>query len=438
MANYTPIIGLEVHIEQNTESKMFCGCSASHFLVEPNTNTCPVCLGLPGALPFANEKAIENTIKFGLAFGCTIAPFSKFDRKHYFYPDLPKAFQTSQYDLPFCTNGTFENIHIRRIHLEEDTAKLQHTTLEGKKVSLVDFNRSGVPLIEMVTEPDFHDAESVDSFLKSIQLIVRYLGISTADMEKGSMRLEANISVTDKAAPFTELPNYKVELKNINSFRFLKKALEAEITRQTEALEKSEQLVQETRGFDEKSGETRSQRIKEEASDYRYFPEPDLPPILITKENVATIQSNLPELPQAKRERFAKEYGLSKEFIEVLVSDVDRAHYFETAIEEGTKHGLSAKFIANAMVNLKLDTDRDPATLIKKLYEETKVEYATHEEMKEAIHSVFVSNEEAVTKYKNGKVEIIGFLIGQTQKQLKGKGDPKVLPQLITTLLQEK
>ena len=333
--------------------------------------------------------------------------------------------------------GTFGNIHIRRIHLEEDTAKLQHTTLEGENVSLVDFNRSGVPLIEMVTEPDFHDAQSVDEFLKAVQLVVRYLGISTADMEKGSMRLEANISITEKH-DLTDLPNYKVELKNINSFRFLKKALEAEISRQTEALENGETLIQETRGFDEKHGKTVSQRIKEEASDYRYFPEPDLPPIQLTEEDIQTIKSTLPELPNAKRARFETEYSLSREFIEVLVTDVERARYFEEAVVEGKKHGLSPKFVANAMVNLKLDTDKSPTELIKKLYEETKVEYAGTKDMESAIHAVFVKNEEAVQKYKDGKVEILGFLIGQTQKELKGKGDPKVLPQLITSLLQEK
>ncbi len=438
MATYTPIIGLEVHIEQNTKTKMFCGCSAEHFLVTPNTNTCPVCLGLPGALPYANENAIENTIKLGLAFGCEISKFSKFDRKHYFYPDLPKAFQTSQYDLPFCTTGAFGDIRITRIHLEEDTAKLQHTTLNGEKVSLVDFNRSGVPLIEMVTEPDFHDAQSVDEFLKQVQLIVRYLGISTADMEKGSMRLEANISVTDKQAPFTELPNYKVELKNINSFRFLKKALEAEIARQTEALENGEKLIQETRGFDEKTGITRSQRIKETSSDYRYFPEPDLPPIIITENDISSLRMQIPELPEAKRKRFASEYDLSREFVEVLVNDLDRAKYFETAVEEAKKVQLTPKFIANAMVNLKFDENRLPAELIVKLYEETKVEYASHEEAEAAIHKVFMGNIDAVEKYKNGKVEIIGFLIGQTQRELKGKGDPKVLPGLITSLLQKK
>lgn len=440
MSTYTPIIGLEVHIEQNTETKMFCSCPAHFFGKEPNTQTCPVCLGLPGALPYANQKAIENTIQLGLAFGCSIAEFSKFDRKHYFYPDLPKSYQISQYDLPFCSNGEFsapegQTIRIRRIHLEEDTAKLQHANESGKKVSYIDFNRSGVPLIEMVTEPDFHDAESVDAFLKEVQLVVRALGISTADMEKGSMRLEANISVTqDVTGP---LPSYKVELKNINSFKFLKKALEAEVKRQTEALEKGETLIQETRGFNELTGKTFSQRVKEEASDYRYFPEPDIPPITLTKKDIETIKNQLPELPQARRTRFKEEYGLSREFTEVLVSDVARATYFDEAVKLGAKVSLAPKQIADAMVNLKMDKDLAAGALVTKLHELTSVEYATHEETTKAVEAVMHENEEVVAKYRSGKTETLGFLIGQTQRKLKGAADPKALPHLIVEKLQQ-
>jgi aspartyl-tRNA(Asn)/glutamyl-tRNA(Gln) amidotransferase subunit B len=479
---YIPVIGLEVHVELSTKSKMFCGCPADPFGKQPNTQVCPVCLGLPGALPIANKVAILDTIKMGHAFKCTIANFSKFDRKHYFYPDLPKAYQISQYDMPLCTNGLYmlnvsfprhagldpvsasdigtgqrqiadqarndgdtQPIRIRRIHLEEDTGKLVHEKLDGKRVSLIDFNRSSVPLMEMVTEPDFHDTESISEFLREVQLVVRYLEISTADMEKGSMRLEANVSmygeeINDENIGLSkfELPDYKVELKNINSFKFLEKAIKAELKRQEDLLEKGEKIPQETRGYDEVHDETFSQRSKEDAKDYRYFPEPDLPPMRFTDEEIESIKSELPELPSSKRERFVKEWGLSSQYIETLLSDKVRGEYFEEAVAEGLKHNVSAKTIADLIVNKSLDKDYpEPEGLVKKIVELTKRSYAEPEAVKLAVEQVVQEQTKPVTDYKNGNANVVGFLIGQVQKILKGQGEPKLIQELLLKELQK-
>ncbi|MFA4941219.1 MAG: Asp-tRNA(Asn)/Glu-tRNA(Gln) amidotransferase subunit GatB, partial [Patescibacteria group bacterium] len=344
---YDAIIGLEIHAELKTKSKMFCSCDNDSLGKAPNTTVCPICLGHPGTLPVPNKQAIEWTILAGLALHCHINELSKFDRKNYFYPDLPKGYQISQYDLPFCYDGYLEingkDIKITRIHLEEDTAKSSHPS--GKNYTLIDFNRSGTPLIEMVTEPVIKDAGEAKKFCQTYQQILRYLDISNADMEKGEMRCEANVSVQEKGKWKYEgdckiIPigkyklNPKVELKNINSFRAIEKAIDYEIKRQIEALKDNEKLVQETRGWDENKGKTVSQRIKETSADYRYFPEPDIPPFKIDGQWIEKIKAGLIELPPEKKKRFQTEYNFDEATAEILVSDKNLAGYAEKVISE--------------------------------------------------------------------------------------------------------
>lgn len=438
MKNYVPVIGLEVHIELLTKSKLFCGCPANHFGIKPNTHVCPVCLGLPGALPYPNRQAVDFVIKFGLAVGCKINLFSKFDRKHYFYPDLPKGYQISQYDIPICTNGEFEGKKIRRIHLEEDTGKLVHQTVAGEKVSLIDYNRSSVPLMEIVTEPEFHDIQSIVFFLKEVQLVARYLGVSNADMEKGSMRLEANISLRKQGVEsrMSDLPDYKVEIKNINSFRFLEKAVNVELKRQEQLLDQGEKIIQETRGYDEVKGVTFLQRTKEESQDYQYFPEPDVPPMRLEQATINNLQLTIPELPKQKRQRFEKEYQLSKDFAEILVIDKERADYFEECIR--LAGGASAKTIADLMINKKLDEKfPEPAGLVVKIKQLSSVEYSSNSEVEKAVKSVLMENAKAISDYKNGNGNVIGFLIGAVQKELKGKGQVQVVREILLMTLQK-
>jgi len=344
---YDAIIGLEIHAELKTKSKMFCSCNNDAEGKKPNTVVCPICLGHPGTLPTPNKQAIEWTILLGQALHCKINQISKFDRKNYFYPDLPKAYQISQYDMPFCINGYLEldnnKVAITRIHLEEDTAKLTHP--QGKNHSLIDFNRAGTPLVEMVTEPVIKDANEAKEFCQKYQQILRYLDISNADMEKGEMRCEANVSVQAKGkwkyngnCEIKPIKGYvlnpKVEVKNINSFKAVAKAIDYEIKRQIKALAENTKLVQETRGWDEKKSKTIRQRIKETSADYRYFPEPDIPPIKVDAKWSKTIISQLGEMPGAKQERFRKQYNFSKQDAALLVSDEALANYTEKVISE--------------------------------------------------------------------------------------------------------
>lgn len=452
--SYESIIGLEIHVELRTRSKMFCSCPADHFGKEPNTQTCPVCLGLPGALPVPNKRAIEWTALTGLALGCEIPQFSKFDRKNYFYPDLPKGYQISQYDLPLARNGKWkmparqrvrsqaksggENgkwARIRRVHLEEDTGKLIHKTVESKKVTLVDFNRSGVPLMEIVTEPDFRSVEEVRLFLKDLQQLIRYLGVSDCDMEKGSMRLEINVSLRKEEG--RELPDYKVEIKNLNSFRFVEKALNYEIERQTKILSSGGKLSQETRGFDENKGVTFLQRVKEEAHDYRYFPEPDIPPIRWIRDEIEKFRDSLPELPEQKRERILKVYKLPENYVRVLTESIERADYFEGAVLLGRPQGITPKEIANAIVNKRIKIKKlTPKEYIDKLLKQKKRFKISLPDLKRAINEVIGDNPKAVEDYKKGKTTTVEFLVGQVAGKTRGQADPNQTRKLLVEKLR--
>lgn len=451
--NYRPVIGLEVHVELKTKSKMFCGCSADYFGQKPNTHTCPVCLGLPGALPVPNKKAIDWCVMIGQALNCNINNFSKFDRKNYFYPDLPKGYQISQYDQPFAINGHIEiarhlsgekgrhlesaqkkRIGITRVHMEEDTGKLIH---QGDS-SLIDFNRSGVPLVEIVTEPDFESAKEVVEYLKKLQQIVRYLGVSDADMERGEMRLEPNISlrINDKGL-INKLPNYKVEVKNINSFRFVEKAIEYEIKRQQEILDVRKTPTQETRGWDEDKQKTVSQRVKEEANDYRYFPEPDIPPIRFSDSDIASIECDMPELPDIKIQRFTNIYGLSAYDVEILVRDRKIAEYFDEAADIGFHHEVKRKQIANYIINKKIDIDKTlPAELIQIIIKDAQKPSLDESKLEEIIKKTIADNSKAVKDYKAGKENVIMFLVGQVMKKSGLKLDANSVKEKLKKVLQ--
>lgn len=428
---YSPVIGLEVHVELNTESKMFCACSANYFGQKPNTHTCPVCLGHPGALPVPNKKAIESCIMIGLALNCKIPLFSKFDRKNYFYPDLAKGYQISQYDQPFAENGWIElsngkKIGITRVHMEEDTGKLIHERVNGENVSLIDFNRSGVPLVEIVTEPDFDNAEDVREYLQSLQQIVRYLEVSSADMEKGNMRLEPNISLRKPGEK--DLPNYKVEVKNINSFGFVVKAIKSELERQAKILDEGKTPAQETRGFVEKSSSTVTQRSKEDAQDYRYFPEPDIPPLSWTKNYIDSLQNQMPELPYEKVKRFVEEFNINKNNASILTRDKELAAFFEKCVIDGKDFGLKPKTIADFIINKKIDPENIlPAEVIKEIKDLKKVDEIDAEKLNKIIEKVLEENPKAIEDFKKGRENAIMFLLGAVMREYKARIDTSIV-----------
>ncbi len=463
---YEAVIGIEVHCQLRTASKMFCGCSTDYDGAPPNTHVCPVCLGLPGALPAINRRAVEHVLTTGAAIEASAPEATRWDRKNYFYPDLPKGYQISQYDLPLASMGrlTFDtsdgpfSVAITRAHLEEDTAKLVHgTDAEGRKVSLVDFNRSGAPLMEIVTEPDIRTAEQARRYAEELQLLLRSIGASDADMERGQMRVEANVSLRVRG---TEPFGTRVEVKNMNSFRAVERAIAFEIERQAAALDAGEPLILETRGWSEERGSTYRMRAKETSDDYRYFPEPDLPPLHLEAAWLEAIRSSLPELPGARRRRYQDALGLSPYDAAVLVADPDATALFEATL--AAVPGIEAKPVANWVTGeyLRLRNAADapvmvaPAelgaivaavvagTISRAQGREVLEAHATSGDgaaaiidargfrqisdqgaVAEAVEAALVANPAAVADYRAGKAQAVGFLVGQVMKATRGQAN---------------
>ncbi len=478
---YETIIGLEVHAQLLTRSKMFCRCSADYADAPPNTHVCPICMGMPGVLPTINRKAIEYTIMTALALNCTIPRFTKFDRKNYPYPDLMKGYQISQYDEPIAVggwimleaNGETRRINIKRVHLEEDVAKLLHRTDPSKEsYTLIDVNRAGVPLMEIVSEPDLRSAEEARQYLMKLRTILQYLGVSTGNMEEGSFRCDANISIRPEGSPET-LP--KVEVKNMNSFKAVFRALEYEAVRQRKVASEGGRLHQETRGWLDDKGITQSQRSKESAHDYRYFPEPDLPPLVLTEDSVNQIKAGLPELAEARRERFMSQYGLPLYDASQLTASKPVADYFEacTSLAKGAPSQKRAKSIGNWILGefarwlnsagIEIQQARvAPAHLVelidmadqgavtgpaaKKIFEEMfqtgkpPREIATQlgltqigdaSAIEAAVKDIIASNRQAVVDFKAGKEQALTFLVGQVMKATRGRANPKSVSEMI-------
>ncbi len=438
---------MEVHIELNTRTKMFCRCSADYFGKEPNSHTCPVCLGLPGALPYINEEAIKKCMQIGLALNCSVNEESYFERKNYFYPDLVKGYQISQLVKPLNVGGWIMvngsdgkeiKIRINRAHQEEDTAKLTHQL----GISKIDFNRSGVPLVEIVTEPDFHSSAEVRDYAQKLREIFRHIGVSNADMERGDMRLEANVSVRrvnseEKTMNSQEkpLPPYRVELKNINSFRFMVAAIEYEIKRQIEALERGEKLTQETRGWNESKKETFLQRSKEEAHDYRYFPEPDLPELRVKLLESRVKEEISGKLPHEKVGAFVDKYGVSEAQAAALIKQC-RADLFEQTVSQREK-GEAPK-IANLIINAKDARDLTASDILQTLRAKTEKLEVDETIIENAISQTLSENESAVNNYKKGNQGSLQFLLGQILKKTKGRGNPSEIREKLVAKVSEK
>ncbi len=477
--NYQAVIGLEVHVQLKTDTKIFCGCS-TQFGASPNSQTCPVCLGMPGALPVLNKKVVEFAIKAGLATNCRIAPRSVFARKNYFYPDLPKGYQISQFELPICQNGHLDievegetkRIGITRIHMEEDAGKLVHSDIPGLgSGSGVDLNRACTPLLEIVSEPDIRSADEAVAYLKKLHQIVVYLGICDGNMEEGSFRCDANVSVMPVGSTTF---GTRTETKNVNSFRFVKQAIEYEIERQIELIEEGGKVVQETRLFNPDSGETRSMRGKEEAHDYRYFPDPDLVPLVISNDWVEDARLTLPELPEARRSRYRAELGLSDYDAEVLTATREMAEYFEACvalgapakgaanwvmgevtralneagngigecpvtperltallqlIEKGTISGKIAKTVFDEM----WQNDKTPEAIVE---EKGLVQVSDTGAIEAIIDEIMAANMGQVEEFRGGKEKVFGFFVGQVMRASKGKANPAVVNELLLKKLK--
>ncbi|MDH7478646.1 MAG: Asp-tRNA(Asn)/Glu-tRNA(Gln) amidotransferase subunit GatB [Syntrophomonadaceae bacterium] len=480
-ASYEAVIGLEVHTELKTKSKIFCPCSTT-FGAKPNTQTCPVCLGLPGVLPVVNQQVVEFAIMTGLALNCEISRFSKFDRKNYYYPDLPKNFQISQYDLPLCRGGYLEimveggkrRIGITRVHMEEDAGKLVHEgdAIGRSEFSMVDYNRAGVPLLEIVSEPDLRSAEEARRYLEQLKAILEYLEVSDCRMEQGSLRCDANISLRPWGS---RQMGTKTEIKNLNSFRALQKALEYEIWRQAQVLEEGGEIVQETRSWDEAREVTFSLRGKEEAHDYRYFPEPDLPPLVVEPAWVEEIKRRLPELPEARRERFIQEYRLPAYDADILTASRPLADFFEACcrqysdpkaisnwvmgdltrylkesgkeIDESPitpvhlagmlrlmKNGIISGKIAKTLFDEMFRSGKQPEDLVR---EKGLVQITDESAIGELVEKVLADHPRVVEDYLGGKEKAFGFLVGQVMRETRGKANPEAVNRLLREKLKK-